>query len=164
MKLITAIILLTGATDLFAQTDSVNGKIPAYHIYLTTVHENAVKGLMLQAGDSAVHIYPGERKDWKAKEPYKTVTFNYNQVRQISLKKNGGTLKGMLWGGGIGISVFAASALLHTGKAKGEVFRYTFPAIPLGIIAGAIIGNRPWKKFHINSDPGLYQSFKNKVQ
>ena len=164
MKVITTIILLISSADLFAQTDSVNGKMPIYNIHLTTVNDNKIKGLLLHSGDSSVNIYPAERKNWRANELFNPVSFDYTRIKQISIKKKNGTLKGIVWGGAIGITIFCASALLHTGKAKGEVFKYTFPAIPLGIIAGAIIGNRAWKKFNINSNLNLYNSFKNKIQ
>jgi len=86
MKLIAAIILLTGATVLFAQTDSGDSKIPAYNILLTTVNDNILKGLLLEVKDTSVLIYPGKCKEWKKNIKYKPVEFGYSNIRELELK------------------------------------------------------------------------------
>ncbi len=87
MKLIAAIILLTCATLLFAQTDPGDSKIPAYNILLTTVNENKLKGILLEVKDSSVLIYPGKCNEWKKNIKYKAVEFGYSNIRELELKR-----------------------------------------------------------------------------
>lgn len=151
-------------TDLFAQTDTAKSKAPGYIIHLTTVNDNMLKGLLLQTTDSAVSMYPGKPKEWNANKQYKPVSFDYKNIKEIQLQKKNAGINGMLVGGGIGVLLFAASLLFNNNNSKASIAKYTFPVIPVGIMIGAVIGSRKWKKFNINSNAGLYHSFKNKVQ
>lgn len=86
MKLLTTILLFTCTTDLFAQTDSVNGKIPN-PIHVTTVQENKLKGLLLEVKDTSVIFYPGKLTEWKKNIKYKPVKFGYSNIRELELKR-----------------------------------------------------------------------------
>ncbi len=164
MKAIPAICLLISSTGLFAQTASVNNKIPGYIIHLTTANDNLLKGLLLNTTDSSANIYPGSPKEWNANKHYKPVLFNYKNIKAIQVQKKNARLHGMMIGGGIGISVFAASFLFQSSSTKQAAACLTFPLIPAGMIIGTITGSRRWKKFYINSNAGSYQSFINKLR
>ncbi|MEI9909941.1 MAG: hypothetical protein WDO71_09875 [Bacteroidota bacterium] len=164
MKKITIIITLFAGTSLFGQNGSLNSKIPRYRIHLTTMNDNMLKGLLIDVKDSSLVVYPGKRKEWRSKARYAPVEFNYTNIQLVKLKKKNGAWRGMLIGGGVGISVFTASVLLHNGSDKGEVFFYTFPSIPLGFIAGAIISGKNRKKFHIQGCRPIFNEFQKRIQ
>lgn len=70
-----------------AQTDTVNDKTEIYDIYVTTMNENMLKGLLLEVRDTSVLIYPGKFKEWKKGIKYKPVEFGYSNIRELELKR-----------------------------------------------------------------------------
>jgi hypothetical protein len=123
-----------------------------------------LKGLLLDIRDTSVLIYPGKRKEWRSKTIYTPVEFNYTNIQQMKLKKKNAALKGMLIGGGIGTSIFAGSFLFPNRMEKNHHSFFTFPAIPLWFIAGAIIGGKNKKKFHINGYRPVFNEFQKRIQ
>ena len=164
MKKITVIILLVAGTSLHAQNPVLDGNKPVYRIRLKTINDNRLEGLLLEIKDSSVLIYPGKRKDWKNKIRYNTAEFRFSNIQDIRLKRKNGTWRGLMIGGGIGTAVFAGSLLLPNRMEKNHHAVYTFFAIPVGLITGAIVGSRSRKKFHINSSGPVFHEFQNSMR
>ncbi len=87
MKTIILIILFTGTSHLFAQTDPVNNKTPRYCLQLTTMNDNMLKGLLLDVKDTSLIIYPGKFKEWEKGIKYKPVEFGYSNILELELKR-----------------------------------------------------------------------------
>ncbi|MFI5131181.1 MAG: hypothetical protein ACHQFX_14360 [Chitinophagales bacterium] len=164
MKKITIIILFVAGTSLHAQNPVLNGNKPVYRIRLTTINDNRLEGLLLEIKDSSVLIYPGKRKDWKNKIHYSAAEFGFSSIKDIRLKKKNGTWRGLIIGGGIGTAVFAGSLLIPNRMEKNHHAVYTFFAIPIGLITGAIVGSTSRKKFHINSSEPTFHEFQNSMR
>ncbi len=99
MKTISIILLLLISQNSFAQRDSGNGKMPRYSVRLTTMNDNALKGLLLQVKDSLLWVYPGSRKEWKSNVRYKPVAFVYTRIKEVTLKKKTSAFKKILIAG-----------------------------------------------------------------
>lgn len=160
MKLIAVILLLISACNLFAQTTPVNNSQPHSGIHVTTVSGNSFIGLFIKVSDSSVLIYPGNRKEWENKIQYKHVSYDYTRIQSIRVKRKNRVLNGMLIGGGIGTAVFAGSILFFDADLKSKGVNVSLSAVPLGIIAGGIIGSKSRKNYSINGKASQFDKFK----
>lgn len=160
MKLIAIILLLISPCNLFAQTTPVINNRPHFDIHVTTVSGNSLIGLFMKVCDSSVLIYPGNRKEWENKIHYKHVSYDYTRIKSIRVKRKNRVLNGMLIGGGIGATVFAGSTLFFDAGSKSKGVTVSLSAVPLGIIAGGIIGRKSRKKYSINGQALQFNKFK----
>ena len=156
IKLLVAAFLFIHAGDLSAQSDSFKEIKPRYHIYLTTMQDNVLKGLLVTMNDSSVVVYPGKQKDWNHRKVYKPVQFVYTHIRQIKLKRKNGLLKGMMIGTVPGLSPLLATSREDKAGLMASITPFTFSA---AIIGGAIIGGSSGKKYYINGDNAAFNEF-----
>ena len=89
------VVILIVHANLFAQSDLIKANGPRYRIRLITLNDNMLKGLLLEVRDSSLLIYPGKRKEWKNKIPYKPVEFEYTRIKRVAIRKRNGTWTGM---------------------------------------------------------------------
>jgi hypothetical protein len=164
MKPFITTILLLSVINLSAQDNSENTVKPKYGIHLTTMQGNMLKGLLLQVNDSSLIIYPGNRKDWNRKVEYYPVVFVYSNVNQIKLKKKNAMVKGMLIGGGAGLSAILTTVLLNNVNAKGGSANNMVIVIPAGIVGGAYLGIKSKKEFYINGNMHSFNELKKQIQ
>jgi hypothetical protein len=139
---------------LFAQENNMDSPKAKYRIWVITSNGNMLKGVLMHATDSTLDIFPGSFSDLKKKKNFKIVNESYSNISDIYIKKRAGWLKGMLIGGAIGISPVVF------GQAGGFV---SIVSLPVGLIAGTIIGSTSRKKFHIGEDPSNFKKFHQKV-
>ena len=165
--LLVMTLLLMALTGLIAQKDSLTEMRLRYKIELTTADKNVLQGWFVNSRNSSLLVYTGTQRDWKNNAQYNLVQFDYNNIQLVKLKKRNSGAKGMLIGAGIGAAIFASSFLIPE-KGCGckqvgpEVF--AFFGIPVGMIAGSIIGAIHKKKFRINSSKSNFNAFKNIIK
>ena len=166
MRKIPIILLFFVPASLFAQQGPASDKMPRYHIRLITMNDNMIKGLLLGFKDSSIMIYPGKKKEWKSRTYYPPADFHYTNLREVTLRRNNRTAKGMLTGLGIGTAIFAGSLFIPNQMSTGKQHHifYTVFAIPAGMITGAIIGSWKKKTFRIEGNKQLFDDFKKRIQ
>jgi hypothetical protein len=86
-KLSILLLLLVSSFGNHAQGNTSFKSKPRYKIHLTTIQGNFLKGLLMQKNDSSLIIYPGKRKEWNKNIKYLPITFEYNNVQEIKLKR-----------------------------------------------------------------------------
>jgi hypothetical protein len=159
MKFIVVIILLISKENLFAQSNSISVGKPVYGIHVTTMNDNMLRGLLLKVKDTSLAVYPGKFKEWKNHERYMPVEFGYHNIQELTLQRKHSALKGMLIGGGIGLSAIAASFLVSQRGTRTGGYQYAIPLLPFGMIVGGIIGSRNQKRYYINGSRPLFAEF-----
>ena len=111
------------------------------------------QSLLTGGSATTVLIYPGSMKEYKNQASPQSVRISYENITTIKIKKTkgaGGVLKGILIGGGIGLS----PAFFGEGGAYAAII-----AFPVGVILGAIIGATSKKKYEINGELNSFQKF-----
>jgi hypothetical protein len=112
------------------------------------------KGLLTGGSATTVLIYPGSMKEYKNQSSPQSLSFSYERINFIKIKKAYGLIEGLAKGGLIGL----------TPIAFGEGGAYvSIIAIPLGVIIGSIVGATSKKKFEINGDLNSFQKFTKRV-
>lgn len=158
------LFLLAISANNFAQSNLSFLKKPRYSIHLTTMQGNMLKGLLLLANDSSLIIYPGNRKEWNKKTDYYPVVFICHNVKEIKLGKKNALTKGMLIGGGTGLSAILTTTLLSNATAKGEAVNTAAIAIPAGLMGGAYMGVKNKKNYFINGSSYAFNEFEKQIQ
>ena len=162
-NLITSLLLIITSVA-SAQKNKGHTIKPRYTIHLTTVQGNTLKGLLLQVNDTTIIIYPGKRKEWNRGEEYYPVVFACSNVRKIKLKKKNSVAKGMLLGGGVGLSAVFASVMLNKATAKSEAVSNAVLIVPAGVIGGAYMGSKSKKNFYINGNKTAFTEFQKQIK
>jgi hypothetical protein len=155
-KFISLCALLIVVYSSFAQNPPSDNFQPRYYASITSMDNKIQEGVMIELNDSSVAIYPGKwREFYNKKAIHEPVVIAYSQIQKIKLKKQGGLLKGLAIGGGIGL------APIVFGQGGGFVAIFTFP---LGIITGAIIGSTSSKKYLVNGNYAAFNKMKKRIR
>jgi len=135
-----------------AQTTEAKGQ-KAQMIWVYTKQGSLQKGVLHGSSDSSLSIYQGSMNEYLNKKRNELTSINYENIGIIKTKKQGGLLKGLLIGAGIGL----APIVFGQGGAFVAIISF-----PVGIIAGSIVGVTSRKKYVINGDLNSFQKFAHK--
>jgi hypothetical protein len=147
-------IFFLAACSLSVSAQNVITKIDKLlNIWIYTEEQTEQKGVLIGASDSALFIYSGSITAYGKEASPPLINMRYDDIRTIKIKKRGAFLKGLLIGGGIGLS----PAFFGQGGAYAAVVTF-----PLGIIVGSIIGATSKKKYEINDNLETFAKFTRK--
>ncbi len=163
MKIIFINLLPLIILNASAQNDCTLKPTPKYKIWVSTTHDDLIKGILIDVSDSSVKIFPGKFSEWNSHSDISVIKESYSNITNIKTHKKGGLLKGLLIGAGIGISPVLVGSIF--GRSVGEGGAYvSIITLPVGLITGAIIGGTSKKKFLINRDTSRFHSFRKRMK
>src|SRR4030095_11581984 len=112
MRKIIYLLALTIGWAYNSNAQTKNSEVKSgYVIVIHTMNNNFIKGILIDATDSAVTIFPGSVHQWKQGKDFRIAVFSYENIKQIKLKKRKAALKGMRIGGSIGLTTGIASSI-----------------------------------------------------
>ena len=122
-------------------------------IWVYTKQGGLQKGVWQGSTDTSLWIYEGKMSDYLNQKSDNAKSVNYENIRLIKIKKPGGLLKGLLIGAGIGL----APIVFGQGGAFVAII-----SLPVGIIAGSIVGATSKKQYVIDGDLNRFEQFVDK--
>ncbi len=173
MKKLFVLIAATCCVQILSAQDSTNHQRKTYKITLTTSDNVVAKGYLVALTDSAVNISskPGKGNRYGS-ESSPVVSFNYNKIKKVTLKRKGSAARGLLIGAASGALVGALAGYMGGDDTpNGRFFCLCFTAAEkarmgavgygsLGAGIGAAIGEGIHKTFIINGDKQIFDSLK----
>jgi len=132
-------------------------------IWLYTNHGDLIKGILIGTSDSSVKIFPGKFSEYNSTSKISIVSVSYFNINNIKIHKKSGLINGMLLGAGVGILPVLVGSVFGPSIGQGGAY-VSIVAVPLGIIAGAIIGSTSKRKFFIGGDKSKFLSFHKRMK
>jgi len=148
-----------------AQSDSTRKLWLKHKIWIYNNEGDLQKGVLISTTDSSLKFFPGKFSDWHRHSKISVVSQSYLNISNIKIHKRDGLIRGMLIGTGIGLSPILFGAVFGEGQggAQGGALVSVF-TLPVGIIAGAIIGSTAKKKFFIGGQASKFHLFHKRIK
>jgi hypothetical protein len=157
MKLCSFILFICFCSKGFAQDQPK----PVYKVILETTKGNRFKGILIGINDTSLLSFPGNWSELKRKKKYRSVQFNYANIKQLHLKRKGRVRRGMTTGGTAG-GLLALK--LNSGKKNNQNVSYsTAIAITGGTIAGGVVAAKFNDRIFINGNKDLFLHFSKSI-
>jgi len=129
-----------------------------YQVTVTTLQGYRLSGLLLQASDSGLLVYPGNWKEWKKKQNFQPVFIPSTKVEALVLKHRKRVFRGALVGAGL------TAGMLVVAIAGSEGAGYlSLLGGPLAPVLGAVAGKCTKRKFSISGNSEAYLQFRKKI-
>jgi hypothetical protein len=147
---------------LVMRSSSAAGSAPpslvVYQVTITTLQGYRLSGLLLQASDSGLQVYPGNWKEWKKKQNFQPVFIPSTKVQTLVLKHRKRVFRGALVGAGL------TAGMLVVAIAGSEGAGYlSLLGGPLAPVLGAVAGKCTKKKFIISGNTEAFLQFRKKI-